>query len=260
MGDEIVFNIVDEIGVLRVNRPAARNALNAAARKRFLEVVTAVSTNPTIRVLIITGTGDKSFISGGDLKELRQTVHNPLNLELYDTMNKALQQLQALPIPVVAAVNGDAFGGGCEVLTACDLRIASETARFSLAQMRNAVTTGWGGAGRLVQLLGQSRAMELLLTARVFSAAEAQQIGFVHRLVPSSAAVLPAAMGWARELVTSPQGALAAMKQLVQVGGKRPLTDTYALEKELFASLWGQPDHLEALQAFVEKREPKFNR
>ncbi|MEM7113262.1 MAG: enoyl-CoA hydratase/isomerase family protein, partial [Chloroflexota bacterium] len=137
---------------------------------------------------------------------------------------------------------------------------ASETARFSFAQMRNALTTGWGGAGRLVNQLGQSRAIELLLTARIFSVEEAERIGFVHRVVPTSQEVLPAAQAWAAELVALPCRALAAMKELVLARGERPLSQTYALEKELFTSLWGQPDHLEALQAFGEKRKPKFNR
>ncbi len=258
MDEELIFLVADKVAMIQVNRPMARNALNWAAQEGFARAVTAVSTDPTIRTLIITGSGTQSFVAGGDLKELNNHADAEAAQRLYKVMNEALQQLTALPIPVIGAVNGDAFGGGCEILTACDLRIASNNARFSFAQVRNALTTGWGGAGRLVRLLGQSRAMELLLTGRVFSAAEAQQMGFVHRLTAEP--VLAVAQAWAAELVALPRGALAGLKQLVGVAGERPLNETNALEQQLFAALWPQSDHMEAMQAFVEKRPPVFNR
>ena len=258
MNEELIFSVADNVAVIQVNRPGARNALHWAAQEGFARAVTAVSADPTLRALIITGSGTQSFVAGGDLKELNNHADAQSAQRLYKVMNEALQQLTMLPIPVIGAVNGDAFGGGCEILTACDLRIASENARFSFAQIRNGLTTGWGGTGRLVRLLGQSRAMELLLTGRVFSAAEAQQMGFVHRLTAEP--VLAAAQAWAAELVALPRGALAGLKQLVGAAGERPLAEVNALEQQLFAELWPQPDHVEAMQAFVEKRPPVFNR
>ena len=153
-----------------------------------MEAVDAVAHTPTIRALIITGKGEQAFVSGGDLKELNQDVRQETGKRLNAIMSAALVQLAQLPIPVIAAVNGDAFGGGCEIVTACDLRLASETARFSFAQVRVGLVSGWGGTARLINLIGQSRAMEILLTARIFDAAEAQRLGLIHRVFARRAA------------------------------------------------------------------------
>jgi enoyl-CoA hydratase len=168
-------------------------------------------------------------------------------------MGAALQQLTELPIPVIAAVNGDAFGGGCEILTACDLRIASSQARFCFAQVKNGLTTGWGGTARLVRQVGQSRALELLLTARLLTAQEAQAIGLVQRVV-AEGELETAVTTWARELCQLPTSALAALKQLAHVASHATISETNRLETELFINQWTHPDHLEAMAAFVEKR------
>lgn len=248
------------IATLRVNRPAARNALNWEAQERFAAAVTAVAAAPAARALIITGSGDRSFVSGGDLKELSAHPETAAGERLNRVMGEALAQLTALPVPVIAAVNGDAFGGGCEIVTACDLRLARATARFSFAQVKVGLTTGWGGAGRLVRLLGQSHALELLLTARLFDAAEAQRLGLIHRLVGADEDVVAAARAWAAQLVALPRQALAAMKALVYAAGHLPLPKVQQVETQLFRDLWATPDHLEALAAFAEKRRPVFNR
>lgn len=247
------------IALLRVNRPQQRNALNWEAQKAFANAVTAVAHNPSLRLLIITGSGPNAFAAGGDLKEISQNTDPATGQRLYQTMNQALSQLTQLPIPVIAAVNGDAFGGGCEILTACDLRLATVTARFSFAQVRNGLTTGWGGTGRLVRLLGHSRAMELLLTGRIISAVEAQQMGLVHRLVTDGEEIMTAVYQWADELLQLPRPALASLKSLVYTASASSLAATDQHEAALFAQLYGQPDHLEALQAFLEKRPPRFN-
>ncbi len=253
---------MDENGValLQVNRPERRNALDWEAQKGFAEAVTAVSQSPSARILIITGTGDKAFISGGDLKVLSQDLSLETGKKLYKLVDQALTQLTQLPIPVIGAINGDAFGGGCEVLTACDLRIAVPSARFSFAQIRNGLTTGWGGTGRLVRLLGHSRAMELLLTGRVFDVFEAKQLGFVHRVVEKEEDLMTAVYEWANQLIRLPQHALASLKSLVYTASSSTLTETNQKEKELFIELFGNIDHTEAVQAFVQKRKPQFNR
>lgn len=247
------------IALLQVNRPQQRNALNWATQEAFAEAVTAVAHNPAIRVLIITGSGPHAFVSGGDLKELSQHSAPSTGQRLYHTMNQALRQLTQLPIPVLAAVNGDAFGGGCEILTACDIRLAAPHARFSFAQIRNGLTTGWGGTGRLVRLIGHSRAMELLLTGRIFSASEAQQIGLIHRVLEADEDLLTAVYTTAAELSQLPRQALASLKSLVYTASTHDLETTNQREAELFAQLYAQPDHLEALNAFLEKRPPNFN-
>lgn len=264
MTDEISFTISNQIATLTVNRPEARNALNWAAQEQFAACVTAVAQTisespPTLRTLIITGAGQQAFVAGGDLKELSGHPEPEAGARLNQMMRDALQRLTELPIPVIAAVNGDAFGGGCEILTACDLRIAAHHARFSFAQVKNALTTGWGGTARLVRLLGQSRALELLLTARLLTAVDAQQIGLVHQVVNEGEDWDTAVTAWARELCQLPGPTLAALKQLTYAAAHLPPAETNRLETELFVHLWSHPDHLEAMAAFVEKRKPLFS-
>ena len=248
------------IAILRVNRPEARNALNWAAQEAFATAVSQTTQNEAVRVLIITGTGDKAFVAGGDLKELANHPETAAGERLNRTMSHALAELTELPIPIIAAVNGDAFGGGCEILTACDLRICAAHARFSFAQVKNALTTGWGGTARLVPLIGQSQAIELLLSARLFDASEAYRLGLIHRIAPVDEDVLTVAIAWAEELLPLPKRALAATKALTHAAIHMPLSETYAAETKLFVNLWSQPDHVEALAAFVEKRKSEFNK
>lgn len=257
--EEIVYTVRDGIGVLTINRPEARNALNWRAQEMFAAVIETAAQDASLRVLIITAAGDQAFASGGDLKELSNHTDTDSGARLNRMMGAALTRLTELPVPVIAAVQGSAVGGGCEIMTACDLRMASAGARFGFAQVKVGLTTGWGGAARLVRLIGQSRAMELLLTGRNFDAQEAFEMGFVHRLVPPSGRVVESAQAWANLLARLPKEALAATKQLVQAAGHLPVTDANLLETELFTNLWARPDHLEALAAFVEKREAKFN-
>ncbi|MBK7896550.1 MAG: enoyl-CoA hydratase/isomerase family protein [Anaerolineaceae bacterium] len=255
MSAEINFSQQDGIATLRVNRPAARNALNWVAQEQFAAAVRMVAGDTAVRVLIITGTGSSAFVAGGDLKELSQHPEPEAAERLNRVMTRALAQLTQLPIPVIAAVNGDAFGGGCEILTACDLRIATSEARFCFAQVRNALCTGWGGTARLVGLLGRARALDLLLTARIFNAQEAQQMGLVQQVVAGGEVGLATAVNHlAQSLSALPQQALAASKRLIYAAPEA----MGPLETNLFVDLWAAPDHLEALAAFREKRPPRF--
>lgn len=257
---EILFEVdSDGVALLTVNRPVARNALNWAAQAGFAEAITAVAGMPAVRALIITGAGDESFVAGGDLKELCCDPDEADGRRLNETMSAALTQLAQLPFPVLAAVNGDAFGGGCELVTACDLRLASATARFSFAQVRNGLSTGWGGTARLVRQVGQSWALDLLLSGRVLDAREAQAIGLVQRVAAPGEAALPAARRWAAELIALPATAVAALKRLVYATPYLGAAEAQVMEAQLFRDLWGRADHLEALAAFVEKRPPQFN-
>ncbi len=258
MDNEIILTQQEGIATLQVNRPEARNALNWTAQAAFAAAVAQVAGDTAVRVLIITGTGDKAFVSGGDLKELSQHPEREAGERLNRVMRDALGQLTRLPIPVIAAVNGDAFGGGCGILTACDLRLAASHARFCFAQVRNALCTGWGGTGRLVNLLGQARALDLLLTSRIFSAQEAQQMGLVQQVVAEEVGLATAVTALAQSLISLPQHALAASKQLVYAASQPASEAANQLETRLFVDLWSQPDHLEALAAFREKRKPVF--
>jgi enoyl-CoA hydratase/carnithine racemase len=254
-----MYTVTNGVGLLIINRPEARNALNWQAQESFAAVIETAAQDKSLRVLIVTAVGEKAFASGGDLKELAEHTDSDSGARLNGIMGAALTRLTELPVPVIAAVQGDAVGGGCEIMTACDLRMVSAGARFTFAQVKVGLTTGWGGTGRLVRLIGQSRATELLLTGRTFDAQEALEIGFVHRLVPPSGSDLRSAQAWADLLVRLPREALAATKQIVQVAGHLPLGEVNGLEAQLFSKLWAQPDHLEALAAFLDKREARFN-
>ncbi len=255
----IEYNVQNKIAILRVNRPEVRNALDWAAQERFAELITAVATDSTLRALIISGTGGKAFIAGADLKQQINHPEAAAGERLSRLMQGALQRVTALPIPTIAAINGDALGGGCEIVTACDLRIAAPHARFGFVQVRNGLPTGWGGTYRLMQIVGQSRAMELLLTTRFLGVEEAQAIGLIHRISSVETDVLEAAMEWADELSFWSRGALTAVKSLVQTAVNHSAAEINAVETELFTKLWPQRDHLEAVAAFVEKRPPLFN-
>lgn len=253
MGDELLFHIEDQIAVLQVNRPQSRNSLNWAAQERFAQIVGEVTTSKAVRALIITGVGDKAFVSGGDLRELAAHPEKSAGSRLNQIMSHALHQLTQLPIPVLAAINGDAIGGGFEMLLACDLRLAAPHVRFRFAQVSNGLTTGWGGTDRLIRQIGQSRALELLLSGRILNALEAEELGIIHRVPPANLAVLEAAQEWAWQLLALPRQALAQMKRLIWAAGILPPTQLNQLETELFVQLWGEPDHQNALQAFLNK-------
>ncbi|HSM58808.1 MAG TPA: enoyl-CoA hydratase/isomerase family protein [Candidatus Sulfomarinibacteraceae bacterium] len=259
MSQPIIVETREQIVTLRVNRPRARNALNWAAQERFAAHITRLAGERDVRALIITGTGD-SFISGGDLKELARQPDEEAGQRLNDIMTGALAQLVELPFPVIAAVNGHAVGGGCEVLTACDLRLGYDDVQLKWAQVHMGLTTGWGGAARLVRQVGQSRALELLLTGRALSGQEALRLGILHRVVSREDDVHEAAFAWARSLARLPREALAALKQLVHALPQLTPEEHVDYERELFNRLWGRPDHLEALAAFLEKRRPSFGR
>lgn len=258
MKDGITYEVMNGIGVLRVDRPQARNALDWAAQEAFARVVAEAAADNSLRTLIVTGTGT-TFVAGGDLKQLAAHPEPAAAERLHRVMSEALAGLTALPVPVLAAINGDAVGGGWEILTACDLRLMAVDARLRFAQVQVGLTTGWGGAGRLVRLIGQSRALELLLGARSLSAQEAQAIGLVHRVVPAGEPVLDAAQQWAHRLAALPADALASMKKLVYAAAERPSPALSAYERRLFVDLWGSANHQEAVTAFLEKRRPQFN-
>lgn len=246
-----------DIAILQVNRPEASNALDWEAQEGFATAVSQAAANPP-RVLIITGTGERTFIGGGDLRQLSQHPEPEAGARLNRVMQSALRQLTELPCPVMGAVNGDAAGGGTEVLTACDLRLSVPTARFHFVQVRMGLTSGWGGTARLVRLLGQSQATALMLGAQSITAVEAHQLGFIHRLVPEGEPVLDTAVAWATHLAHLPRHALAAQKQLLQTTLSESLRESYQRESTLFRPLYAAPDNREAIAAFLEKRKPKF--
>ena len=250
---------IDSYGtaLLTINRPDVRNALNWDAMHAMREMVEHLQAEPNVRVVIVAGAGDKAFISGGDLRDLHSAVSEDDALRQHDLMAGTLNLLSALPVPVIAAIEGAARGGGCEVALACDLRIAASDATLGFAQIDMAVTPGWGGAGRLFDLVGYAHALNLLLTGKTLDAQEAYHIGLINEICAAGRA-RDTALRLAETLRAKPPLALRGVKELLQGYRSMPRDAARARERSLFASLWATEDHGEGSSAFLEKRRAEF--
>jgi enoyl-CoA hydratase len=244
----------DGVGVLTVDRPDRLNALDWAAMEGFHRAVRYARDDRRIRALVVTGAGDRAFVSGGDLAELQHYPGEKDGRRLADLMGDALSELDRMEIPVVAAINGHSRGGGCEIAVACDIRVVAENASMGFVHVRQGITTAWGGAQRLKRLVGYGRAIELLLTGRVLSADEAAHIGLAEQVVPHGQA-LAAARDIAQAIAANPPQAVRALKRLLRL----EVSEAYEAEREALARLWATADHLEAVRAFLEKRKPVFS-
>jgi enoyl-CoA hydratase len=258
MAQYIQFEVDEQgIGRLTVNRPAVRNALNWEAMEEFSQAIAQAEAVPDLRVLIITGAGRDAFISGGDLRELYETSSAEDGLRQHDLMADAMERMSALPVPVIAALEGATRGGGCEVALAADMRVAAEDATLGFAQVKMGVTPGWGGARRLYTAVGYKRAMELLLTGRTITALDAEMMGLVDRTAAPGEA-LKEAYRLASEIAQSAPLAIRGIKAVIRAYHTGSLEAGRLLERETFGRLWGSADHIEATAAYLERRPPQF--
>lgn len=242
----------DGIATLTVNRPGVRNALDWAAMDSFSAAVDRASHAKDLRALIVTGGGD-TFVSGGDLKALSSYTKEHHGLRLAVIMGKALEKLRGLPCPTIAAINGPARGGGAEIAVACDQRVMAEGADIGFVHARLGITTAWGGARFLLQLVGYPMAMELLTTGRVLNAPEAKEIGLIdHITAPDSA--LSTALDLARIMAEHPIEAVRAAKRLLRFAVAYPLVAKHA-ERRLFASLWDSEFRRQAVARFLNRKK-----
>lgn len=247
-------NREEGVVVLTVDRPEAKNALNLGTIETLVEAVGGLARDPSLRGVVVTGAGG-AFISGGDLKDFLRLDDAQAGRRMALRMQSVLARLEALEVPVIAAIEGVALGGGAEVALACDMRIASETSQLAFKQVSLGIMVGWGGGQRLLRLVGRARALKLLLTGMMLTAEEALRIGLVDEVVPDSQA-LHAALSLARRIAAQPAGAVRATKRALHHGGEMSRAEAAAFEAECFATLWGSPDHREAVAALLEKRTP----
>ena len=247
------------IVTLTVDRPEAKNAISIETMHELGALVGELEQDKTARALIITGAGDEAFIAGGDLKDFRGLTTATRGRDMALLMHGILNRFEALEMPVIAAINGYAFGGGCEVAVTCDFRIAADTAKFGFRQIKMGIMCGWGGGQRLLQLVGRNRALYLMLTGEVIDAAEAQRIGLVDNVVPAGE-VMAAARALAEKIARNPVLSVRFIKRSLNEGRNMTLPAAIAYETELFAYLWASADHHEAEAAFVEKRKPVFKK
>jgi enoyl-CoA hydratase len=257
MTDEILLEVQDDgIAVITFNRPQALNALDLAAMDAFAAAVERLCALDSLRVVILAGAGEGAFCSGGDLHALSQLTTEDDARAFITLMGDALLRLERLPVPVIAAINGYALGGGSEIAMACDLRIADERARMGFVQIRMAITPGWGAGQRLLRQVGYARALEILLQGRAMPAGELEALGLVNRIVPAGTA-LAHARDFARQIVAQPPDVVHGIKTLLQAGVRHPYEEALRIEREVFPPLWAGEAHLAAVTDFLKKSREK---
>lgn len=248
---ELDFDIdAQGIGLLRVNRPSVRNALDWAAMRAFAEAIEQAHAADNLRALIITG-ADGHFISGGDLTELHHFSRPEDGLRLAEIMGETLAWMETLPCPVIAAMNGAARGGGAEVAVACDLRVMAEDATLGFVQVKLGLTPGWGGGQRLMRLVGYATALDLLATGRVLNALEALQLQLINRLAPPGQA-LSTALALAEQMAQHSPEVIQAIKRLLRFGLTHDLNLGLSAERAEFPPLWASEYHNAAVKRMLE--------
>lgn len=245
----------DGIATLTVNRPDKLNALNAATIAELGAAIDEVRTRDDIRGLIVTGAG-RAFIAGADISEL--AAETPVSArELALKGQRIFGRFETSPKPVIAAVNGFALGGGCELALACHIRIAAEQAKFGQPEVKLGICPGYGGTQRLARLIGKGRALQLLMTGETIDAAEAYRLGLVNRVVAADA-LIQAATEMLRQILANGPLAVAACIEAVGLGLDMPLDGALAMEAAHFGLLAATSDMREGTTAFLEKRPAEF--
>jgi enoyl-CoA hydratase/carnithine racemase len=257
MSYEAIRYAVDEgVATVTLNRPDVHNAMNEAMRRELTRCFTALVTDDDVRVILVTGAGDKAFSAGADVREF---VEPQVPTRFRETRRRVdfRQMMDRCPQPIIAAIRGYAFGGGLELALACDIRIAGEGARLGLTEIDLAIIPGGGGTQRLPRLIGRGRALEMILTGARISATEALRLGIVERVVPD-AELMTSAMDLARTLAGKAPVALRYAKEAVVKGLGLPLADGLRLENDLSTLLRTTDDRAEGARAFLEKRKPRW--
>ena len=246
----------DDIGIVTINRPQVLNALNFEGFSELNEMFTEIENDPEIRVVIITGAGDKAFAAGVDILEIKDK--NSVDITPFIVIARwAGDRIYNLSKPVIAAINGYAFGGGNELAMACDLRIASEKAQFGQQEINLGVIPGGGAIPRLTQLVGMTRAKEIIYTGDVIDARSALQMGLINKIVPPEK-LMEEAKALARKLLSKSSLALSYAKKAFNTGADMGLTAALDLDETYFARCFATEDQKEGMKAFTEKRKSEF--
>ncbi len=242
---------------LRIDRPAKRNALDAAILQDLQSACTAAASDAGVRAVILTG-GEKVFAAGVDISSFAAAAGVANAYRASEARSRCWAALAGLPQPTIAAVAGYALGGGCELALACDLRLAAESAVFGQPEIKLGLIPGAGGTQRLPRLIGATRAKELIFFGDSIDAQEAYRLGLVNRVVPADR-LLAEARAWAARLAELPPLALAMAKQAIDTGADLALPAALYLEQQSFVALFGTADEQEGVAAFLEKRPPRFS-
>jgi enoyl-CoA hydratase len=246
----------DRVAVLTLSRPEVHNALSPDMLDDLAFLLDTLERRTDVRAIVITGAGDQAFTSGADIRHMREAT--PLQARAYARRGHDLtNRVESFPKPVIAAVNGYALGGGCELCLACDIRLASEGARFGLPEVNLGILPGWGGTQRLARATSPGFAKELIFTGRQVDALEARAAGLVNHVYPHDE-LLPRARELADEIAGKPPWALSAAKEVVNLALEGDLSGHLARELDAFALAFTTEDQREGMAAFFEKREARF--
>lgn len=244
------------IALITIHNPQALNALTVAMFQSLEQMLAGLEVDDAVRVILLTGAGEKAFVAGGDIRYL-----DSLDVEGARTFalqaQRLYERIETFPKPIIAVVNGYALGGGCELAMACDLRIAAETARFGQPEVKLGIIPGFAGTQRLARLVGKGRAKELVFTGEMIDAREAWRIGLVNRVVPAER-LLEEARSVASRMIDKSASAIRIAKDAIENGLEMDFVRGARYEADLFALCFATTDAREGLKAFVEKRPPRF--
>jgi len=252
----LLFEVENGVATITFNRPKALNAMNSETMKELMSVVQHCKNNDSIKVLILTGAGEKAFVAGADISEM-QNLRSKVALTFMELGNETLRLLETMPKPSIAAINGFALGGGTEITMACDIRFASETARFGQPEILIGLIPGWGGTQRLPRLIGMGRAKELIMSGEMIDANRAYEIGLINRVF-SADQLLAETKKFAEKLAGMPGFALKMAKHAINFGYDLSFDNAFRLEVECCAQCFSTDDQKEGMKAFIEKRKPVF--
>lgn len=253
MSEAILTERRGRVGIITINRPEALNAVNHAVMAGLIEAATAFDADDGIGAIVVTGAG-KAFVAGADIKEMADRSY--LDMFMAD-LQSGWERFAATRTPMVAAVNGYALGGGCEIAMMCDIVIASEQAKFGQPEIKLGVIPGWGGTQRLTRAIGKAKAMDLILTGRMMDAAEAERAGLVARVVPADR-LMDEAIAAADAIASWSKPSTMIAKEAVNRAFETSLAEGIRFERRVFYSLFATADQKEGMAAFAEKRTPEF--
>ena len=256
MNDTVIMTKEDGVAVLTLNRPDKLNALNSELLEALESCMQDIQADAATRVVVITGSGAKAFAAGADISELHQQDGYSARL-FAERGQRVFNAIERLGKPTIAAVNGFALGGGCELAMACHMRFASETARFGQPEINLGIIPGYGGTQRLPRLVGAAKALEIILGGEMINAEEALRIGLLNRIYPAEELVA-STMSFATMLAAKAPLALAACHEAVQCAMDMSLLEGQFVEASIFARTCGSADFKEGTEAFVQKRQPTF--
>jgi enoyl-CoA hydratase len=253
--NNLIYETDGGVGIIRFNRPEVRNALNWDTWMEFEDALKRLHADPDRRVAVVTGVGDEAFVAGADIRMLKERSPQDA-IDASIRVNGILLFMESMDEPVIAAINGWALGGGCELALACDIRLASDQAQFGQTEVRVGIMPGYGGNVRLMRLVGPGHAKELIYSGKIINAQEAGRIGLVNRVIPHDT-LWEEAMTLAKQIAKGPAAVHFAKKSLF-LASKHSYLEALQKDSELYGEVYKTQDFKEGVTAFLDKRKPVF--